>query len=45
MRLTIKTKLAAVFTTVVALSGASMFMALGNLGTLNSDIGAISPGR
>ncbi|MET0438194.1 MAG: methyl-accepting chemotaxis protein [Devosia sp.] len=44
MRLTIKTKLAAVFTTVVALSGASMFMALGNLGTLNSEMGRIING-
>ncbi|MBN9334860.1 methyl-accepting chemotaxis protein, partial [Devosia sp.] len=44
MRLTIKTKLAAVFTTVVALSGASMFMALGNLGTLNSEMERIING-
>jgi methyl-accepting chemotaxis protein len=44
MRLTIKTKLAAVFTTVVALSGASMFMALGNLGTLNSEMARIING-
>ena len=44
MRLTIKTKLAAVFTTVVALSGASMFMALGNLGTLNSEMDRIING-
>ncbi|MFD1254056.1 Methyl-accepting chemotaxis protein I [Devosia equisanguinis] len=44
MRLTIKTKLAAVFTTVVALSGVSMFLALGNLGTLNSEMGTIING-
>ena len=44
MRLTIKTKLAAVFTTVVALSGASMFMALDNLGTLNSEMERIING-
>jgi len=44
VRLTIKTKLAAVFTTVVALSGASMFMALTNLGTLNSEMGRIING-
>ncbi len=35
MRLTIKTKLAATFVTVVALSGVSMFLALQSLGTLN----------
>ena len=44
MRLTIKTKLAAVFTTVVALSGASMFIALTNLGTINTEMGAIING-
>ncbi|SFV38356.1 methyl-accepting chemotaxis protein [Devosia crocina] len=44
MRLTIKTKLAAVFTTVVALSGASMFMALGNLGSLNEEMSRIVNG-
>ena len=44
MRLTIKTKLAAVFTTVVALSGASMFMALGNLGTINDTLAHIVNG-
>ena len=38
MRLTIKTKLAAVFTVVVALSGASMFIALQNLGSINSSL-------
>lgn len=38
MRLTIKTKLAAVFTTVVALSGASMFVAMQNLGTINESM-------
>lgn len=44
MRLTIKTKLAAVFGVVVTLSGASMFMALNNLGTLNSEMGSIVEG-
>jgi methyl-accepting chemotaxis protein len=44
VRLTIKTKLAAVFTTVVALSGASMFMALSNLGTLNDEMERIING-
>ena len=38
MRLTIKTKLAAVFGVVVALSGGSMFIALQNLGTLNHQL-------
>lgn len=41
MRLTIKTKLAAVFGVVVALSGASMFMALQNLGQLNQELETI----
>ncbi|RYE52827.1 MAG: hypothetical protein EOP18_10115, partial [Rhizobiaceae bacterium] len=44
MRLTIKTKLAAVFTTVVALSGVSMFYALTNLGTLNEELTRIVNG-
>ncbi|MVS99881.1 methyl-accepting chemotaxis protein [Devosia marina] len=44
MRLTIKTKLAAVFGVVVALSGASMFMALTNLGELNAEMGDIVHG-
>jgi methyl-accepting chemotaxis protein len=35
VRLTIKTKLAATFVTVVALSGVSMFLALQNLGGMN----------
>ena len=38
MRLTIKTKLAATFVTVVALSGVSMFFALQNLGTINDSM-------
>ena len=42
MRLTIKTKLAAVFTVVVALSGVSMFMALESLGKLNDSLGEIA---
>ncbi|MBD8065811.1 HAMP domain-containing protein [Devosia sp. PTR5] len=41
MRLTIKTKLAAVFTTVVALSGVSMFIAVQNLDALNSELQTI----
>ncbi len=44
MRLTIKTKLAAVFTTVVALSGASMFMAIQGLGTINDELSRIVNG-
>jgi methyl-accepting chemotaxis protein len=44
VRLTIKTKLAAVFTTVVALSGASMFLALQGLGTINAEMAAIVNG-
>ncbi len=44
MRLTIKTKLAAVFGVVVALSGASMFMALQNLGQLNDTLEYIITG-
>ena len=35
MRLTLKTKLAATFVVVIALSGTSMFIALQNLGSLN----------
>ena len=38
MRLTIKTKLAAVFTVVVALSGGSMFMAVQSLGKLHDSL-------
>lgn len=38
MRLTIKTKLAAVFTTVVALSGVGMFLGIQGLGTLNASM-------
>ncbi|MFN3274299.1 MAG: methyl-accepting chemotaxis protein [Paracoccus sp. (in: a-proteobacteria)] len=38
MRLTIKSKLAAVFTIVVGISGVSMFMALGNLGAINDEM-------
>ncbi len=44
MRLTIKTKLAATFVTVVALSGASMFLALQGLGTINSSLSAAIAG-
>ena len=44
MRFTIKTKLAAVFTTVVALSGVSMFIALQNLGSINQSMGDIVNG-
>ena len=44
MRLTIKTKLAATFVTVVALSGASMFMALQGLGNINSSLSAAIAG-
>jgi methyl-accepting chemotaxis protein len=44
VRLTIKTKLAGVFTTVVALSGASMFIALSNLSTINSEMASIVHG-
>lgn len=45
MRLTIKTKLAAVFTIVVALSAGSMFTALQNLGTLNDKLQNIAEVR
>ena len=38
MRLTIKTKLAAVFTTVVALTGVGMFLGIQGLGTLNDSM-------
>src|SRR5690606_15240613 len=41
---TIKTKLAAVFTVVVALSGASMFLALQGLGTINESMSNITSG-
>ncbi|UYQ72051.1 methyl-accepting chemotaxis protein [Pelagibacterium flavum] len=41
MRLTIKTKLAAVFGVVVALSAGSMFIALQNLGQLNTELETI----
>ncbi|KKC33297.1 HAMP domain-containing methyl-accepting chemotaxis protein [Devosia psychrophila] len=44
MRLTIKTKLAAVFTVVVALSGASMFLALQGLGNINASMGSVIDG-
>ncbi|MCW5719867.1 MAG: MCP four helix bundle domain-containing protein [Devosia sp.] len=44
MRLTIKTKLAAVFTTVVVLSGASMFLALQGLGGINQSMGTVING-
>jgi len=41
VRLTIKTKLAAVFGVVVALSAGSMFIALQNLGQLNQELETI----
>ncbi|WP_108395925.1 HAMP domain-containing methyl-accepting chemotaxis protein [Devosia submarina] len=41
MRLTIKTKLAATFVTVIALSGVSMFLAMQSLGKLNESLGDI----
>jgi methyl-accepting chemotaxis protein len=41
VRLTIKTKLAAVFGVVVALSAGSMFIALQNLGTINHELETI----
>jgi len=44
VRLTIKTKLAAVFTTVVALSGVSMFFAINGLGTINDELARIVNG-
>jgi len=44
VRLTIKAKLAAVFTVVVALSGAGMFVAIQNLGALNDSMDNIVNG-
>jgi len=44
VRLTIKTKLAAVFTTVVALSGVGMFMGIQSLGTINQSMGTVING-
>src|SRR5690606_28194246 len=44
VRLTIKTKLAAVFTTVVALSGISMFLALQWLGAINQSMATVIDG-
>ena len=44
MRLTIKTKLAATFVTVVGLSGASMFLALQSLGTINQSMDSVING-
>lgn len=44
MRLTIKTKLAATFVTIVALSGVSMIMALQNLGNINQAMDDIVSG-
>jgi methyl-accepting chemotaxis protein len=44
MRLTIKTKLAAVFGTIVALSGVSMFIALQSLGSTNDNMSAMVSG-
>lgn len=45
VRLTIKTKLAAVFTIVVAISAGSMFTALQNLATLNDELQTIADVR
>ncbi|MCO6051050.1 methyl-accepting chemotaxis protein [Mesorhizobium sp. RP14(2022)] len=42
MRLTIKAKLATVFTAVIALSGVSMFVAMDNLGKLNGSMNLTS---
>lgn len=44
MRLTIKTKLAAVFTVVVALSGVSMFIGLQSLGGINTSLSDVIEG-
>lgn len=44
MRLTIKTKLAAVFTTVVALSGVGMFLGIQGLGTINDSMETVVNG-
>jgi methyl-accepting chemotaxis protein len=44
VRLTIKTKLAAVFTVVIGLSGASMFVALQGLGTIDASMAKIVNG-
>ncbi len=44
MRLTIKTKLAAVFTTVVALSGVGMFLGIQGLGTINQSMDTVING-
>ncbi len=44
MRLTIKTKLTATFAVVVALSAASMFVALQNLGSINDSMRSIIAG-
>ena len=44
MRLTIKTKLTAVFATVVALSGVSMLLAIQNLSTINDSMSTIVNG-
>src|SRR5690554_411613 len=41
MRMTIKTKLAATFVTVVALSAGSMLLAIQNLGQLNDSLNTI----
>jgi methyl-accepting chemotaxis protein len=45
MRLTIKVKLAATFAAVILLSGASMFIALQNLGALNDSFSAAMEGN
>jgi methyl-accepting chemotaxis protein len=45
VRLTIKTKLAAVFTVVVAMSGVSMFLALQALGQLNDNLDGLINGQ
>jgi methyl-accepting chemotaxis protein len=44
VRLTIKTKLAAVFTTVVALSGVGMFLGIQGLGTINQSMDTVING-
>ncbi len=45
MKLTLKTKLAGVFTTIVAISGVSMFVAIQSLGNLNTELEKIVQGN
>ena len=45
MRLTLKVKLGATFATIVVLSGVSMFVAIQNLGYLNSELNKIVDGN